>query len=1039
MKKAIWLLTFSLLVMPLLIQFFEVDYFRASASGSSSYQLMISDTDMVYVPDTPEINISTVEVDDDETYVYFRLNVTGSAIPARRYEIRLDYDQNGESVNWTSPTDYYLSPVFMVSSDDGWTVGDWGMIIHWNGTSWSSVTSPTSRVLYSVSMVDANDGWAVGAGGTIIRWNGTSWSNWTNPTGYGLSSVFMVSSDDGWAVGAGGTIVHWDGTDWSTVTSPTIASLHSVFMVDASDGWAVGTEIIRWNGTSWSNWTNPTGYGLSSVFMVSSDDGWTVGYCGTIVHWNGTEWTPEVVQTWQHHLVWVFNEFLWDGSIQLVNSSFSGSSIVWVVPKSLETASNFTLQALAYNSGTASVDSAPADGYFSGEWSSPYVWQVGAPPAASFTYSPSAPYTGETVTFNASASYDPDGSIVSYEWDFGDDSTGSGENVYHSYSDAGDYTVTLTVTDDDDATDTDTTIITVIGTNQPPVAYFTYSPSSPVNIGEVISFDASGSYDTDGTIVNYHWDFGDGYSSTGQNPTHSYSQDGTYTVTLTVTDYDGATDTDTTTATVTAVPNQPPHASFTISPASPEVDETVNFDASSSSDPDGTIVNYAWNFGDGTTGTGITASHSYSSAGTYTVTLTVTNNDGLTDTATRDVTVIPLVDPDATSPEPDAGNDMRVEAGSIVTFDASESRDNVGIVSYEWDFGDGTTGTGITATHTYTQPGTYTVTLTVEDKAGNRVTDSCTITAEMKMAGEESAREPRSLSVVAQVALIGTAVAAASALAASSGAVGQALNSAVSGLPIPDWLKEFLKLYGENVFETIDKKELAAMEEVPLISKGELVSISISAVIMTIVFCFIETNGLPNFLNPSVLVVVIPYVFLAVLMENVAEVFAEALCARICRVYRQVKLWLYGLGLLLFFSLLFRFPTGSPIITRYQSGQISNKKKGLIILSKLLILLTLTLPFAGLYMLGFKILGDAGLLMTLMIVFYYFIPLKPIVGKVVFDYKKEVSLLALVSTGILFFSFALNLLPHIVYLVVGVVSVFLAAITLNQLRKAHPK
>jgi len=89
-----------------------------------------------------------------------------------------------------------------------------------------------------------------------------------------------------------------------------------------------------------------------------------------------------------------------------------------------------------------------------------------------------------------------------------------------------------------------------------------------------------------------------------------------------------------------------------------------------------------------------------------------------------------------------------------------------------------------------------------------------------------------------------------------------------------------------------------------------------------------------------------------------------------------------------------------------------------------------------LYMLGFTILGDAGLLMTLMTVFYYFIPLKPIVGKVVFDYQKVVSLLALVATGILFFSFALNLLPHIVYLAAGVISVVLGVISLYLLSKS---
>jgi len=446
------------------------------------------------------------------------------------------------------------------------------------------------------------------------------------------------------------------------------------------------------------------------------------------------------------------------------------------------------------------------------------------------------------------------------------------------------------------------------------------------------------------------------------------------------------------------------------------------------------IVSYTWTFTDVTprTLTGINPSYSFTELGVYAVTLNVTDAQGNWDTDTILITV-----KDVTSPIAKAGIDQTVLTDNAVNFNAGSSSDNVGINKYEWDFGDGNTGTGLTATHTYNETGNYLVTLTVEDNAGNRATASCMITVEPpEVAGKEVVREPRSLSSVAQVALVGTAAVAASAVAASSGAVGQALNSAVSGLPIPDWLKEFLQLYGKDAFETVDKTEMAAMEKAPLISKGELAAISISAVIMTVVFCFVETNGLPDFLNVSVLAVVIPSVLLAVLMENVAEVFAEALSARICRVYRKVSLWLYGTGLFIVSGLLIRLPSGAPTITRYQGGEITDKTKCLIILSKLLILLTLALPFAGLYMLGFEILGDAGLLMTLMSVFYYFIPLKPIVGKVVFDYQKVVSLLALVSTGILFFSFALNLLPHIVYLVAGVGSLALAAISLYLLSKS---
>ncbi|MEA2089908.1 MAG: PKD domain-containing protein [Thermoproteota archaeon] len=83
---------------------------------------------------------------------------------------------------------------------------------------------------------------------------------------------------------------------------------------------------------------------------------------------------------------------------------------------------------------------------------------------------------------------------------------------------------------------------------------------------------------------------------------------------------------------------------------------------------------------------------------------------------------------DITKPVANAGQDQTVNVGNAVTFDAGGSSDNVGIVSYEWDFEDGTTGTGKTPTHTYTNPATYTVTLTVKDAAGNTATHAITVT-----------------------------------------------------------------------------------------------------------------------------------------------------------------------------------------------------------------------------------------------------------------------------------------------------------------------
>jgi len=161
------------------------------------------------------------------------------------------------------------------------------------------------------------------------------------------------------------------------------------------------------------------------------------------------------------------------------------------------------------------------------------------PPVASFTYTCS----GYTVDFDASAS---SGTKLSYDWDFGDGSFGSGEFVSHDYQD-GTYTVTLTVTDKFGTTGTTNQAVAVpcVPVNSPPVASFTYSCTDLI-----CNFDGSGSYDTDGSISTYDWAFGDGSTDSGEFVSRTYQEAGTYTVTLTVTDNEGATDTDTQEVTV---------------------------------------------------------------------------------------------------------------------------------------------------------------------------------------------------------------------------------------------------------------------------------------------------------------------------------------------------------------------------------------------------------------------------------------------------------------------------------------------------------
>ncbi len=252
-------------------------------------------------------------------------------------------------------------------------------------------------------------------------------------------------------------------------------------------------------------------------------------------------------------------------------------------------------------------------------------------PVAAFTSVP----TNLSVAFDGSTSADPDGTVASYAWTFGDGSTSTLAKPTHVYAAAGSYTVTLTVTDNQGLASAPVShVVTVTApANQPPVAAFT---SVPTNLS--VAFDGTTSTDPDGTIASYAWAFGDGTTSTAAKPTHVYAAAGSYNVTLTVTDNSGATNAVTHTVVVSAAANKPPVASFTATP----VNLTVSFNAAASSDPDGTIATYAWAFGDGTTGSGVTASHTYASAGTYAVVLTVTDNQGASTSLTTNVLVNPV-------------------------------------------------------------------------------------------------------------------------------------------------------------------------------------------------------------------------------------------------------------------------------------------------------------------------------------------------------------------------------------------------------------
>ncbi|MEZ5249826.1 MAG: PKD domain-containing protein, partial [Ilumatobacteraceae bacterium] len=332
------------------------------------------------------------------------------------------------------------------------------------------------------------------------------------------------------------------------------------------------------------------------------------------------------------------------------------------------------------------------------------------PPTAAFT----ATTSPLQVAVDATASTDADGTIASYEWDFGDGGTGTGATALHTYALGGTYTIELTITDDDGATATveQQVVVPDEPVNQVPTATFE-ATTSPLQV----AVDAATSSDPDGTIVSYAWDFGDGATGTGVTAAHTFAAAGTYTVELTVTDDDGASATSSQEVVVPDVPaNGAPTAAFTATTSPLQ----VAVDAATSSDADGTIVSYAWDFGDGATGSGVTAAHTFAAAGTYTIVLTVTDDDGAEGTSSQSV----VVEAPAANQTPLASFTTSTSPLEI-DVDASGSSDPDGtIVSYAWDFGDGASGSGATTSHTYAAAGTYTVGLVVTDDDGATATIS---------------------------------------------------------------------------------------------------------------------------------------------------------------------------------------------------------------------------------------------------------------------------------------------------------------------------
>ncbi len=296
-----------------------------------------------------------------------------------------------------------------------------------------------------------------------------------------------------------------------------------------------------------------------------------------------------------------------------------------------------------------------------------------------------------------------------YSWNFDDGTTQSGSlNPSHTYPNPGSYTASVTVTDANKLTSSSWVVVTVND-----VAPTVTLNDPQATVGVAVNFTASAT-DVSPAVraagFTYAWNFGDGGTGSGATVSHTYATSGTYTVSVTATDeYGGVSKAATSKLTVIS-------ATLTAN-AGKAINTNAGTSITIAGSVSGGTAPYTeyWNFGDGTTTIGtLTPSHTYGNNGTYTALLDVVDAKGNTASSTVTVTVAGVA-PTASISGPPSG-----DVGSAVTFVGSatdpSAADFFAGFTYNWNFGDGTTGTGQTPSHTYTSPGTYTVSATATDE-----------------------------------------------------------------------------------------------------------------------------------------------------------------------------------------------------------------------------------------------------------------------------------------------------------------------------------
>jgi len=577
-----------------------------------------------------------------------------------------------------------------VVNPSGGTTSDGGMPTH--GTNWAEL-----------SAADTN-------GGTPP----------SNPGGATTPSSGGAGVTQSFSYGTGATELSFDAAFLRNETAN--SSYNDWMSVELSDGSTTQSLYYADTGTATVGTSSKHGFAMTAVTNVNVDlatlfpsSTTSTTFTLTAVVANGTDGIQPSIG--------YIDNFEMIASVPAPVAEFSGTPTSGVEPLSVNftdgTTGSVSSWSWSFGDGGTSTAQNPSHTYSSAgtytvtltatgpggsdaETKAGYITVSDAPPTAGFSGTPTSGTYPLSVNFSDASS----GNIASWSWAFGDGGTSTAQNPSHTYTAAGTYSVALTVTGPG-GSDTSTQVDYITVTDPAPEAGFTGSPTSGV-VPLSVNFTDSSS----GPISSWSWNFGDGGSSTAQNPSHTYNSTGTYSVSLTVTG-PGGSDTLTRTNYI-AVSDPPPTADFSGSPTSGTAPLSVNFSDASS----GNVTSWSWNFGDGGSSTAQNPSHTYSSGGSYTVSLTATGPGG-SDTNTK-VGYIVVDDPAPTASF--SGSPTSGTAPLSVSFSDGSSGP---ITDWSWTFGDGGTSTAQNPSHTYSSAGTYSVSLTVTGPGGS---DTATLT-----------------------------------------------------------------------------------------------------------------------------------------------------------------------------------------------------------------------------------------------------------------------------------------------------------------------